>query len=110
MSWLARSKPRSRPWVRHHLLGPLDQLSQQLIELQPPQPRKHQHLIRWSADPSTPPSRGDAAPGEGRGSGRPLPVYIDRPSAPRGEPAFRAVEHDLLAGVWDDYKPMWPQR
>ena len=83
----------------HHLLGPLDQLSQQLVELQPPQPRKHQHLIRWSADPVHPAVAREAeraaAPGEGRGSGRPLPVHIDRPSAPRGEPAFRAVEHGL---------------
>ena len=50
MIWLARSRPAQPALGAHHLLRPLDQLAQQLIELQPRQLRKHQHLIRWSAD------------------------------------------------------------
>ena len=39
---IARSSARSRPWVRLTLLGPLDQLVDQLVEFQLPDTRKPQ--------------------------------------------------------------------
>src|SRR5690349_20157472 len=105
MSWLARSKPRSLPWVPITSCARSTNCANSTSSSNRRSCGKVNTSSGGPRTPSTPPSRcGRAEPassvgaGDGAdcGSGRPLPVLIDRPSTEE-VPVSVPVEHDWFS-------------